>query len=70
LKYSCTQEVFIWLKNPVENKNGFVLCDDVLTKYRGGMGHVIIPDECISIDGFLEAMEITALMLLKCDKME
>lgn len=35
-----------------------------------GHGAVHQPDECISIDGFLEAMEITALMLLKCDKME
>ena len=35
---------FYMAKNPVENKNGFVLRDDVLTKYRGGMGNVIIPD--------------------------
>lgn len=33
-----------------------------------GHGAVHQPDECISIDGFLEAIELTALMILECDK--
>ena len=33
-----------------------------------GHGGVHQPDECISIDGFLNAIELTMLMLLECDK--
>ena len=33
-----------------------------------GHGSVHQPDECISIDGFLNAIELTTLMLLECDK--
>jgi len=33
-----------------------------------GRGHVHQPDECISIDGLLNAIELTALMLLQCDQ--
>lgn len=33
-----------------------------------GHGHVHQPDECISIDGLLNAIELTMLMLLECDK--
>ena len=33
-----------------------------------GHGRVHQPDECISIDGMLEALELTMLMLLECDK--
>ena len=33
-----------------------------------GHGHVHQPDECISIEGLLNAIEITMLMLLECDK--
>jgi succinyl-diaminopimelate desuccinylase len=35
-----------------------------------GHGFVHQPDECISIDGFLKAIELTALMVLACDKVE
>ena len=35
-----------------------------------GHGGVHQPDECISIEGFLEAIELTALMVLACDKVE
>ena len=35
-----------------------------------GHGGVHQPDECISIEGFLEAIELTALMILACDKVE
>jgi succinyl-diaminopimelate desuccinylase len=34
-----------------------------------GHGGAHQPDECISIDGFLEAIELTALMVLACDKL-
>lgn len=34
----------------------------------GGHGQVHQPDEYISVDGLLNAMEITLLMLLECDK--
>ena len=33
-----------------------------------GHGQVHEPDECISIDGLLNAIELTMLMLLECDK--
>lgn len=33
-----------------------------------GHGRVHQPDECISIDGLLNAIELTMLMLLECDK--
>ena len=33
-----------------------------------GHGAVHQPDECISIDGLLEAIELTALMLINCDR--
>ena len=33
-----------------------------------GHGSVHQPDECLNIKGFLESIEITALMLLECDK--
>jgi succinyl-diaminopimelate desuccinylase len=33
-----------------------------------GHGGAHQPDECISIDGFLGAIELTALMILACDK--
>ena len=33
-----------------------------------GHGAVHQPDECISIDGLLEAIELTTLMILECDK--
>lgn len=36
-----------------------------LTQGHGGAHQ---PDECISIDGMLEALELTMLMLLECDK--
>ena len=32
-----------------------------------GHGEVHQPDECINIEGFLEAIELTTLMLLECD---
>ena len=32
-----------------------------------GHGAAHQPDECISIDGMLEALELTLLMLLECD---
>ena len=35
-----------------------------------GHGGAHQPDECISIDGMLEALELTMLMLLECDKEE
>jgi succinyl-diaminopimelate desuccinylase len=35
-----------------------------------GHGGAHQPDECINIDGFLEAIELTALMVLACDKVE
>ena len=35
-----------------------------------GHGNVHQPDECISIDGLLNALELTMLMLLECDKQE
>lgn len=35
-----------------------------------GHGAVHQPDECISIEGILEALELTVLMLLECDKKE
>ena len=35
-----------------------------------GHGAVHQPDECISINGFLEAIELMALMVLACDKVE
>lgn len=35
-----------------------------------GHGHVHQPDEYISVDGLLNAIEITTLMLLECDKTE
>ena len=35
-----------------------------------GHGHVHQPDECISIDGLLNAIELTMLMLLECDKVQ
>ena len=34
-----------------------------------GHGEAHQPDECINIKGFLEAIEITALMLLECDSL-
>ena len=34
-----------------------------------GHGGVHQPDECININGFLEAIELTALMLLECDEL-
>lgn len=33
-----------------------------------GHGGAHQPDECISIDGMLKALELTLLMLLECDK--
>ena len=36
-------------------------------KLPQGHGHVHQPDECISIEGLLNAMELTMLMLLECD---
>lgn len=49
---------------------------EIGTTLRGGMpdglpqghGGAHQPDECISIDGMLEALELTMLMLLECDK--
>ena len=49
---------------------------EIGTTLRGGIpngltqghGGVHQPDECISIDGMLEALELTMLMLLECDK--
>lgn len=38
--------------------------------YLQGHGAVHQPDECINIDGFLDAIELTLLMLLKCDQGE
>ena len=35
-----------------------------------GHGHVHQPDECISIDGLLNAIELTMLMLLECDRQQ
>lgn len=35
-----------------------------------GHGSVHQPDECISIDGLLNAVELTMLMLLECDKQQ
>ena len=35
-----------------------------------GHGRVHQPDECISIDGLLNAVELTMLMLLECDKQQ
>lgn len=35
-----------------------------------GHGGAHQPDECISIDGFLEALELTVRMLIECDKTE
>ena len=35
-----------------------------------GHGGAHQPDECINIEGFLEAIEITVLMLLECDKVK
>jgi acetylornithine deacetylase/succinyl-diaminopimelate desuccinylase-like protein len=35
-----------------------------------GHGGAHQSDEYINIDGFLQAIEITALMLLECDKTE
>ena len=35
-----------------------------------GHGSVHQPDECISIDGLLNAIELTMLMLLECDKQQ
>lgn len=40
------------------------------TKMPCGHGRAHQPDECISINGFLEAIELTALMVLACDKKE
>ncbi len=37
-------------------------------KLPQGHGGAHQPDECISIDGMLEALELTMLMLLECDK--
>ena len=33
-----------------------------------GHGHVHQPDECISVEGLLNAIELTTLMVLKCDE--
>lgn len=51
---------------------------EIGTALRGGIakylpqghGGAHQPDECISIDGMLEALELTMLMLLECDKEE
>lgn len=37
---------------------------------KAGHGGAHQPDECIHIDGFLAALELTLLMLLECDKRE
>lgn len=41
---------------------------DVVPGLPAGHGRVHQPDECISIDGFLKAIEITMNMVLECDK--
>jgi acetylornithine deacetylase/succinyl-diaminopimelate desuccinylase-like protein len=33
-----------------------------------GHGGVHQPDECISVEGLLNAIELTTLILLECDK--
>ena len=57
-------------------KNAFSVGTHVIRKDRepyifkmpDGHGGAHQPDECISIDGMLEALELTMLMLLECDK--
>ena len=80
-----TYQIFTWDKNtqPRINAGGtyamFLPCSAEIgtTTIWGsfkdmpnGHGAVHQPDECISINGFLEAIELTALMVLACDKVE
>ena len=44
------------------------LCGKPPFDLPAGHGSVHQPDECISIDGLLNAIELTMLMLLECDK--
>lgn len=47
---------------------GPTLKHGVPTDMPPGHGGAHQPDECISIDGLLEALELTLLMLIECDK--
>ena len=49
---------------------GTTLIGGLPEKLPQGHGAVHQSDECISIDGMLEALELTMLMLLECDKDE
>lgn len=55
-----------YLKNAVET--GTTLCWDRNFDLPKGHGGVHQPDEYINIDGFLKAVELTALMLIETDK--
>ena len=55
-----------YLKNAVEiGTTTMGACPEGLCEGHGGVHQ---PDECINIDGLLEAIELTMLMILKCDK--
>ena len=41
---------------------------ELFSEYEQAMGELNQPDEGISIDGLLNAIELTMLMLLECDK--
>ena len=55
-----------YLKNALET--GTTLCWNKDFDLPKGHGAVHQPDECINIDGFLNAIELTALMLIKADE--
>lgn len=54
-----------YLKNAVETGTTIFGPDRFMPD---GHGHVHQPDECISVEGLLNAIELTTLMVLKCDE--
>ena len=58
-----TQDICRALQKLEPRSNG-----DSLKIHRRDMVLAHQPDECISIDGMLKALELTMLMLLVCDK--
>lgn len=53
---------------PCAVETGTTLGEPVPFELPQGHGMVHQPDECISIDGMLKAIELTMLMILECDK--
>ncbi len=57
-------------KLPCASEIGTTLIWGVPKNTPDGHGGAHQPDECIHIEGFLKAIELTALMILECDKTE